>query len=446
MGKGMLTQRPEKERGLCFVALSIRNEVMPLMVSIESLIRQLQQASSESTVKEITITQDRKIQMYLSDEPSEINLKEIDVKQEGIHYVEAVFKKGLVVSAAIQAFKRLNHSLSVMKMKHNLNKIQEITILDSKLSVRTTEEVKQEQPKSDNVVPIRNEKLLLIDGSNLLSRGYFATSQHGSLMQTKDGRYTNAVYSMVNSFFSLLKKHKPTHVSILWDMSRSTTFRRLLYAEYKGTRGETEPALKEQFETAQELFKSMNVPQMMKEGLEADDLIGILARKFYKEKEGPIYMVSSDKDLFQLLNDRTSQLLYRKGEEVCYTADDFKEEYGLNPDQWSDVKGLLGETGDNIPGVRGVGDKAAIPMLQKFGSIQGIYHDLSALEIDFKRYVKKLEEGKESAFLSKQLATIVTEAEDVNVDLESIRIKMDKKGTLDAFRQLEFDSLLEKIS
>lgn len=300
--------------------------------------------------------------------------------------------------------------------------------------------------KSTNIIPIRIEKLLLIDGSNMLSRAYYATSKSGNMMQISDGRYTNAVYSMVQGFFNLLKNHRLSKVCILWDKSRNT-WRREIYPLYKANRSETDPKLKEQFETTQWLFDKMGVPQMASEKYEADDFIGSLATKFLNDHhEGEVVIVSSDQDLFQLLNERTYQIAFHKGKEIRFTVDNFKEKYGVNPDQWVDVKAILGDKSDNIPGVTGCGEKAALPLISKFGSLDGVFEDLGKLEPEFKRYVKKLKEGKEDAFLSKRLATIVTDIEGIVNSWSDFHIKMSKKGTFEAFRELEFDSLLEKIS
>ena len=118
----------------------------------------------------------------------------------------------------------------------------------------------------------------------------------------------------------------------------------------------------------------------------------------------------------------------------------------MNPDQWVDVKAILGDKSDNIPGVTGCGEKVALPLISKFGSLDGVFEDLRKLEPEFKRYVKKLKEGKEDAFLSKRLATIVTDIEGIVNSWSDFHIKMSKKGTFEAFRELEFDSLLEKMS
>ncbi|MFC5449091.1 5'-3' exonuclease H3TH domain-containing protein [Paenibacillus aestuarii] len=229
-------------------------------------------------------------------------------------------------------------------------------------------------------------------------------------------------------------------------MPRSESHRRLVYEAYKGTRSETEPALKEQFEIAKEVFELMCAPQFTVPKMEADDIIGTASVHWAREKGAPCLIVSNDKDLFQLLGPNTSQIIYRKGKEMlCYTEADFEVEYGIKTSQWIDAKALLGDKGDNIPGVNGVGEKAVFPMLQQYGSIEGIYRDLSALEANFKRYITKLEDGKEDAFLSKQLATIVTNA-NLTKNWDHYQIQMSKKGMIEAFQKFEFDSLLEKIS
>lgn len=429
------------------MALSIHKKIAPLRVSLVNLIKQLEKEDQQARIKTIDFIEvNPRIKITLSEEISDDEPKESDVKVEGNH-MEAVFPEGLNVGGLIRILTIFNRTLFNLKMNHNQEIVKDFFNDQKKLSITTSYVEKQVKASPENVVPLQTEKLLLIDGSNMLSRGYYATSLSGNLMQTSDGRYTNAVYSMVRGFFNLLEKHQPTKVCVLWDKCRSTTWRRRCYPKYKANRSETDPELKEQFLTAQNLFRKMGVIQMSSEEYEADDYIGTLATKYVKDnKKGDVLIVSSDKDLYQLLNDRTTQIAFHKGKELHFSINDFMEKYAVNPNQWVDIKAILGDKSDNLPGVSGCGEKAAFPIISQFNSLEELYQDLSKLEPNFKRYIKKFQEGKENAFLTKRLATLVTNIEGIGENWNDLQIKMSTKGTVEAFKELEFDSLLEKIS
>lgn len=232
-------------------------------------------------------------------------------------------------------------------------------------------------------------KLILVDGSSVLSRNYYGTlpfeykkaktpeekeAAMKKVMKTADGRYTNAVFGMTKFLLKVIKEQKPTHMVVAWDISRNT-FRRDIYPDYKGQRGETPTPLKEQFKLAQETLAYIGLAQYMLPTHEADDIVGTFAKKF--ENELPAYIITGDQDALQLITEQTkvwlttgkAKDLYEKRNmnikdldipDGCfeYTEHTFEEEYGLKPIQIIDMKALEGDTSDNIPGVRGVGPKA----------------------------------------------------------------------------------------
>ncbi len=253
-------------------------------------------------------------------------------------------------------------------------------------------------------------RLILIDGFNLLSRGYFATAYGKSedqLTQTPEGVYTNALRVKIQKIMSLINEYNPTHFAVTWDVKRDESKRRELFKEYKGTRGELPQPLIQQYQTAVKLFEATGIPQLTVEGFEADDVMGTLSHRWTNDKMGDCFIYSNDRDLLQLLNEKVSQIIaIRKEGDKVYTEEHFKTEYGITPDQWIDVKALLGDKSDNIPGVAGVGDKAALPLVQQYGSVDGVYTSLETLDAKYNRYRKKLIEGEESAKLSLQLVTI----------------------------------------
>ncbi|MFF0828831.1 5'-3' exonuclease H3TH domain-containing protein [Brevibacillus sp. NPDC003359] len=294
------------------------------------------------------------------------------------------------------------------------------------------------------------ERLLLIDGSNLLSRSYYGTAygqDESALMKTSTGIFTNAVKAFIEKLFALVKTYKPSHVGICWDVKRDETFRRLLNPEYKATRTPTPDALVQQFDTVKDLLKEMGVACWMTPLFEADDLLGTLAKRWSKERNAQCLIYSHDRDLFQVIDSNISQILTKSGEEIVYGLQDFQEDhYNISPEQFIDVKAILGDKGDNIIGIPGVGEKAALPLIVHYGSLEGIYDHLVELDPKFKRYQKKLEAGKESGMLSKHLATIVTEVPDMyQVEYDQMLWHIDKQGFETGLERLELKSILRRV-
>ncbi|MDR7072302.1 5'-3' exonuclease [Fictibacillus barbaricus] len=287
----------------------------------------------------------------------------------------------------------------------------------------------------------KKETLLLIDGFNLLSRCYFATAygkEMHDLPRNSKGQFTNAIRVTIQKLLMLVREHEPTHITVAWDVKRDETLRREKYADYKGTRNELPEPLIQQFETLVELFDTIGISQLTIPRYEADDIIGTLVNRWRKEKDGECIIYSNDRDLLQLLCEKTSQLISIKRDEIKYTLSHFQEEYGITPLQWIDVKALLGDKSDNIPGVAGVGDKAALPLIQQYGAIEFIYENFETLDPKYKRYLKKLEAGRDMAILSKDLCTIFTDVPDlIEHDLEICKYELDKQAVREALQALE---------
>ncbi len=264
--------------------------------------------------------------------------------------------------------------------------------------------------------------LLLIDGFNLLSRGYFATAygkNEDELPTNDDGLYVNGLRVFFQKYFQLIDKHDITHTAVAWDVKREDSIRRQYCPTYKETRSDLPTPLIQQYESCTAILDTLKVKQLLVPPYEADDAIGAVSCMWSEQMEGPCYIYSNDKDLLQLLNQQTTQIIASKKEELLYTAERFRNDYGIEPTQWIDVKALLGDKSDNIPGCPGVGEKSALPLIQMYGSIEQVYEQLDSLDPQFKRYLKKLAAGHESVQLSKRLATIICDLpglEQVNFD------------------------------
>lgn len=288
---------------------------------------------------------------------------------------------------------------------------------------------------------MKEEKLLLIDGFNLLSRGYFATAYNRTeeqLSKSSSGLYTNALRVFFQKMFNLIDERDVTHMAVAWDIKREETERRMKYDFYKATRGELPPPLIEQYETLTTVLEQLDVQQFTIPPHEADDVIGSLSAKWDEEKESACYIYSNDKDFLQLLSETTSQIIAQRKGEQLYTKALFNEEYGIEPKQWIDVKALLGDTSDNIPGCPGVGQKSALPLIQDYQSIEQLFSQLDELDKKYNRYKKKLVSGQELTIISKELATINRDVpEVVEMDLDDLSVRIDKDKVTNAMGELD---------
>ncbi|WP_053364312.1 DNA polymerase I [Bacillus sp. FJAT-27251] len=284
-----------------------------------------------------------------------------------------------------------------------------------------------------------SKKLVLIDGNSIAYRAFFALP----LLNNDKGVHTNAVYGFTMMLMRILEDEKPTHLLVAFDAGK-TTFRHATFTEYKGGRQKTPPELSEQFPFIRELLKAYGISQYELENYEADDIIGTLSTS--AEKEGfEVKVISGDKDLTQLSSDKTTVSITKKGitDIEDYTPEHIKEKYGLSAHQIVDMKGLMGDASDNIPGVPGVGEKTAIKLLKEFGSLENLLDSIE--KVSGKKLQEKLEEFKDQAVMSKQLATITREAP-VKLELSEMEYEGYQHGELmKLFRELGFNSLLEKM-
>ena len=285
-------------------------------------------------------------------------------------------------------------------------------------------------------------KLLAIDGNSIINRAFYGIK----LLTTKDGKYTNAVYGFINILNRLKEAEQPDGIAVAFDLKKPT-FRHLKYAEYKAGRHATPPELLEQFAPLKAWLTAMGYSVIECEGFEADDILGTLA-KACEDTGNECVVATGDKDSLQLISDKVRVVLSatRMGapEIINYDKTALFEKYGLTPQQMIDLKALMGDSSDNIPGVAGVGEKTATDLISRFGSIDYIYHHLE--ELDIKPAVKlKLETGKESAFFSRWLGTISREAP-INTDPSAyITGQGDPQAVSEIMTELEFFKLMEKM-
>ncbi len=283
------------------------------------------------------------------------------------------------------------------------------------------------------------KKLMLIDGNSIAYRAFFALP----LLNNDKGIHTNAIYGFTMMLTKMIEEEKPTHMLVAFDAGK-TTFRHETFKEYKGGRQKTPPELSEQFPFIRELLDAYGISRYELPNYEADDIIGTLSLE--AEKQGfEVMIVSGDKDLTQLSSDQTTVNITRKGitDIEAYTPAHIQEKYGLKPLQIIDMKGLMGDTSDNIPGIPGVGEKTALKLLHQFGSVEKVLDSIG--EVSGKKLKEKLEEHKDLAIISKKLATITREAP-VEVKLEDLSYTgFDVNKVMNIYKELGFQSLLDKL-
>jgi DNA polymerase-1 len=286
----------------------------------------------------------------------------------------------------------------------------------------------------------KRKTLILIDGNALIHRAYHALPP----LSTKSGELVNAVYGFTVTLLSVLEKFGPEYIAASFDLA-GPTFRHEKFDGYKGTRVKAPDELYAQIPRVKEVVEAFNIPIYEKAGFEADDVIGTLSRQAV-EKSGDVevVIVTGDRDALQLVNDRVKVFTMRKGvkDTVLYGHAGVVAKYSLEPEQLKDFKGLCGDSSDNIPGVKGIGEKGAIGLLQKYGSLENVYASLEEIRGALK---KKLEEGRESAFLSKELGTIDTH---VPVELDLARCvahDFDRNKVAKLFQELGFYSLVKRL-
>lgn len=278
-------------------------------------------------------------------------------------------------------------------------------------------------------------KLVLIDGNSILNRAYYA------LPYLNDGEQhnVNAVYGFTSILLKTIADYKPSHIIVTFD-KRGHNFRKDIYSEYKANRTGMPDDLAAQLPILHDLLDVMNIAVVEKAGVEADDIIGTLSKKL----DIPTLVVTGDRDMLQLVSDNLTVLLTKRGVTDVESVDveTLKTNYGLTPQQIVEYKALRGDTSDNIPGVKGIGEKTATTLLQQFGDIDTLYGNIDSLKGAVKT---KLEEGKEMAYISRQLATIVRDA-DVSCSLEDCVVPEFGEKVRDKFLSLQFRSLVPRLN
>ena len=285
------------------------------------------------------------------------------------------------------------------------------------------------------------EKIILVDGNNLLFRSYYATAYTGNLMQNSKGFPTNALYGFANMINKIVTEEKPKYMIVAFDKGK--TFRHEKYDFYKQGRNETPNELKMQFPKAKEMLDAMGIKYYECDSYEADDIIGTFAKYCDEEEEYIGTIVSSDKDLLQLISSDIDIKLLKQKDYIRYNEQTFFENYGIEPKKIIDLKALMGDPSDNIPGVKGIGEKTALKLLQQYKSLDGIYEHIDEIK---GKLQEKLINGKDSAYMSYEIATIVRDVP-MEIDINDIKYLGNNVSELNKiYEDLEFYSLIKKLN
>ncbi len=283
------------------------------------------------------------------------------------------------------------------------------------------------------------EKIILVDGNNLLFRSYYATAYSGNIMSNSKGFPTNALFGFANMMNKIILEEKPTYMIVAFDKGK--TFRHAEYKDYKGGRSETPEELKMQFPKAKEMLTYMGIQYYECDNYEADDILGTFASFCDEDPNFVGTIISSDKDLLQLISDDIDMKLLKQKDYIRYNKETFRKDYGIDPIHVIDLKALMGDSSDNIPGVRGVGEKTALKMLQDYETLDGVYANLDAFTPKMR---EKLETSKDDAYMSYHLATIVRNVP-MEIHMEDVKCKPKDHVKLNQmYEELEFYSLLRK--
>ncbi|KGM94830.1 DNA polymerase I [Clostridium novyi A str. 4552] len=287
---------------------------------------------------------------------------------------------------------------------------------------------------------MNKERLLILDGHSLMYRAFFALPP----LTNKEGVHTNAIYGFIKMLLKMKEEINPDYIVTTFD-KKAPTFRHKEYEDYKAGRAKMPDELNEQFPIVKDILNKLAINIFEIEGFEADDLIGTLS-KFAEEKGIEVYIVTGDRDALQLATDNVKVVINKKGmsEKEIYDKNKMIEEYGVTPTQFIDVKGLMGDKSDNIPGVPGIGNKTALKLIKEYGSIENVLENVE--NISGKKMKQNLIEYREQAIFSKKLATICKDVP-IEIDLEEIKSKEDYdiEGVRQLFQSLGFKSLIDNI-
>ena len=282
------------------------------------------------------------------------------------------------------------------------------------------------------------KKIILVDGNNLLFRSYYATAYTGNVMKNSKGFPTNALYGLVTMINKIILEEKPNYIAVAFDIGKN--FRKCKYDFYKEGRQQTPDDLKKQMPYARKLLNKMGIKTLELEPYEADDIIGTLASEVERDDNFIATIVSSDKDLLQLLSEQVDIKLLKQKDYIRYNPKTFYDDYKINPINMIDLKALAGDPSDNIPGVKGIGEKTALSLLQKYPTIEEIYNHIDEIKGKTK---EKLIIDKDNAFMSKEIATIYREVP-IDLNLEDYKYEHIESDELyEMYEDLEFYSLMK---
>jgi 5'-3' exonuclease len=278
--------------------------------------------------------------------------------------------------------------------------------------------------------------ILLVDGMALLFRAFFATSISGQFMINSKGIPTNGISGFLKHMLTAVSSFNPTHLAVCWDMG-SKTFRSELYSEYKGNRAEAPVELIPQFDLVKDVVASFDIPNIGLAGYEADDCIGTVAKTLKEDMK--VSILTGDQDMLQLMDEKISVILLKKGfgNYLVHTPDSFYEEKGITPKQMIDLKGLMGDTSDNYPGVKGIGEKTALKLLQQFNSIDGILENLNDLSNSHRT---KIEQSLEMLHLSRRLAEIKCDVP-VSCSIVDSQLQYNRNKVLNMLDEIELKGI-----
>ena len=283
------------------------------------------------------------------------------------------------------------------------------------------------------------KKILVVDGNSIINRAYYGVKP----LTTRQGKHTNAVFGALNIILKQVNTLKPDFAAVAFDL-KAPTFRHKMYADYKAGRKKADPELLEQFPYLKDCLRLFGISVLELEGYEADDIQGTVASFARQDESLESYILSGDRDLFQLIDDRITVLYPSVHETVAYHKELFFEKYGVTPDRFVDMKAIMGDKSDNIPGVRGIGDKGAAALITEFGTLDGIYENINSEKIT-KGTRQKLLDCREDAYLSRELARIMTDVP-LGLTLEDLAIRpMDRGGLYKKLTELELNSFITKL-
>ena len=282
------------------------------------------------------------------------------------------------------------------------------------------------------------KKLILIDGNNLMFRSYYATAYSGNMMKNSKGMPTNALFGFVSMINKIINEENPKYIAVAFDIGKN--FRKKQYDFYKEGRQQTPDELKIQMPIARKILDAMNIKHFELEPYEADDIIGTIVKMTEEDKDFASVIVSSDKDLLQLISEETEIKLLKQTGFIRYDYKTFVDDYKIEPIRIIDLKALMGDSSDNIPGVKGIGEKTALKLLQEYKSLENLYDNVENVTGKTK---EKLINDKENAFMSKNIATIYRDVP-LNINLEDLKFDLkDDTKLKEIYNELEFYSLLK---